>query len=366
MVPFKLEDFFDKYEHQTDLINLASSDALPWSVAELEAKGVLLPDGASLNLAYPNVAGRLLPNLIRLCDPASDQRVLPTSGAAEAIALVMHVCAAQGLVTRERPLAIPRAGYGAFHGLADLLRLPPVFYDYDPASNWAPDTNLLLELTRRCGAMVITNPHNPTGHVMSTGQMKAIADEMTAHDGILIVDEVFRVPDEMPSAVSLGRHIIVLGSLSKTYGLPGLRLGWIIANDKWLRDLRTVQQYLTLTLNAITVVLGATILEKPECVSRGELIRTNRRVVKDWAKNHAAVASISEPLGGTTVCLTIKRQIGEADLFAKLLEAGVLLAPGHCCFEANPEVCWFRLGYGGDTNALRRGLDLIARALRVV
>ena len=107
MVPFKLEDFFDKYEHRPGLINLASSDALPWEGAELRERGVSLPDSGSLSLAYPDVAGRLLPQLFRLCDPPSGIELLPTSGAAEAIALIMHVCAVRGMITYDRPLGIP-------------------------------------------------------------------------------------------------------------------------------------------------------------------------------------------------------------------------------------------------------------------
>ena len=73
----------------------------------------------------------------------------------------------------------------------------------------------------------------------------------------------------MPSALNLGRQVVVLGSLSKTYGLPGLRLGWIAANKDWLQQLRTVQQYLTLTLNAATVALGAAVLGDPGRQSAG-------------------------------------------------------------------------------------------------
>src|SRR5689334_4021801 len=119
VIPFKLEDFFDKYEHRPDLINLASSDALPWKGTELTEKGVPLPDSTSLSLAYPDVKGGLLPHLLDLCEPPAGIEVLPTAGAAEAIALIMHVCASRGMVTRGRPIAIPRPSYGAFHGLAN-------------------------------------------------------------------------------------------------------------------------------------------------------------------------------------------------------------------------------------------------------
>jgi aspartate/methionine/tyrosine aminotransferase len=356
MIPFKLEDFFDRYEHCPGLINLASSDASPWSAAYLRDQGIAVAE-ASFSLGYPDVNGRLLPNLKQFCAPPAGVGLLPTSGAAEAIALVMHE---HSQTQRGKCIAIPSPAYGAFSGLAELLGIPARTYSYEPGHGWAPDPSKILDLAKQCAALVVTNPHNPTGHVMPREFLEQVAGELAAHDGILIVDEVFRVPDETPTAMGLSANVVVFGSLSKTYGLPGLRLGWVAATEERLKRFRTVQQYLTLTLSAMTVELGAAILERPGKFSRADLIRENRKILADWAKSHPGVVSISEPNGGTTVALAFKTATAEQELFDKFLEKGVLMAPGSQCFESYEGVKWFRLGYGTQTDKLREGLERIS------
>jgi len=363
MVRFSLEDFFDEFEHRPGLVNLASSDAQPWSADDLQSKDVSLAQSAGLTLHYPDVNAHLLPSLVRLYKLPTGIRLLPTSGAAEAIALVMHEYSAMRAAHGYRPVGIPLPVYGAFSGLPALLGLPIETYAYRPSRGWTPDPEEVLALARRCGALVVTNPHNPTGHVMPPEFLAQVALELSAHGGTLIVDEVFRVSGETKSAIGLGPHVVVIGSLSKTYGLPGLRLGWVAASEERLSRLRTVQQYLILTLNALTVALGAAILEKLERFSRADLIRDNRRILIDWAKAHEGVVSISAPTGGTTVCLTIDTAVGESALFDQFVEHGVLLAPGSRCFEFGHDVRWFRLGYATEPDTLRRGLEHVSAVL---
>jgi DNA-binding transcriptional MocR family regulator len=152
---------------------------------------------------------------------------------------------------------------------------------------------------------------------------------------------------------------VVIGSLSKTYGLPGLRLGWVAASKERIARLRTAQQYLSLSLNAITVALGSAILDRAERFSRASLIRKNRRILINWAKKHGNI-SISAPVGGTTVCLSINTAVEGDELFDQFVRHGVLLAPGTRCFEFGDDIRWFRLGYGAESDALRRGLKLVS------
>lgn len=359
---FDLEDFFDQYEHRSDLINLASSDAQPWSVAEIEGKGVAIAEHIGPTLAYPDVKTQLHERLRRHCQPGEGLHILPTSGAAEAIALILHEFADATAAAGNRTIGIPAPSFGAFRGLAALLGLPIKFYEYQPSRGWTPDLDQLRELARQCGALVVTNPHNPTGHFIPMGEIEELARAMAAHDGILIVDEVFQVSGESPSAMRLGPPAVIIGSLSKTYGLPGLRLGWIAACEQRLRRLRTLQQYLTLTPSAMTAALGAAILDNAERFSRGKLIRANRRIVMDWVETLADVFSISTPAGGTTVCLTINTALDEDRLFKLFKQKRVLLAPGTRCFGFGDKP-WFRLGYATDAGTLRKGLKRIAAAL---
>ena len=180
----------------------------------------------------------------------------------------------------------------------------------------------------------------------------------------MIVDEVFRVADETDSAMALGPNVVVIGSLSKTYGLPGLRLGWVAADKRRIRRLRTVQQYLTLSLGSMTVALGAAVLAAHGKFSRAQLIRKNRRILTDWAKKNANILAVSEPQGGTTVCLTVNKRLGEMKLFRQFLQLGVLLVPGTQNFDFVADVPWFRLGYATESRALRKGLEQISAVLR--
>jgi aspartate/methionine/tyrosine aminotransferase len=357
MVPFKLEEFFDEYEHVPGLINLASSDALPWNPADVWKDDRTLAEVAS-TFAYPDVRRHLLPGLEALCKPPPGTGLLPTAGAAEGIALVLHEhwdsCKTAGLV------GLPTPGYGAFAGLTSLLSLPTKTYAYHPRLAWAPQFDEMLSLARQCTAFVVTNPHNPTGHVIPIEFLRTLSQELASRRAVLIVDEVFRVHEETESAIGLGDHVVVIGSLSKTYGLPGVRLGWVAASRERLARLRTLQQYFTLTHNTLSAAIGATLLQQPARFSRGDLIRANRDILRGWAKTHEGRMSISEPVGGTTVCLKIETTISEEILFDTFLKSGVLLAPGNRCFEFNPDdIRWFRLGYGTDTRALVQGLNIV-------
>jgi aspartate/methionine/tyrosine aminotransferase len=286
--------------------------------------------------------------------------VLPTAGAAEGIALVLlehwdsRKAQTSGLV------GLPSPGYGAFQGLTSLLGLSTKTYLYHPRRAWAPDFDEVLALARLCTVLIVIRPHNPTGHVMPFDFLRTLAQELGSRGGILIVDEVFRVLGETESATGLGAHVVVIGSLSKTYGLPGVRLGWVAASNDRLGRLRTLQQYLTLTPNTLTVAVGGALLREPGRFSRADLIHKNRNELLEWAKTAQRHLSISEPQSGTTVCLTIKTTLPEEPLFERFRDAGVLLAPGNRCFDFNPDgIRWFRLGYGTDTEVLVRGLGIV-------
>jgi aspartate/methionine/tyrosine aminotransferase len=364
LVPFALEDFFDEFEHRTGLINLASSDAQPWSAHELRSRGVPGPFDAVSTLHYPDVKKLLYPRLQDFCRPPAGMVPVATNGASEAISLVMHDLAVSRAPGDDRPVAIPVPAYDAFRGLATLLGLPIETYEYSASLGWAPDRDTILRLSRRCSALVLTNPHNPSGHVLDAEFLRQLAAEMSARESTMIVDEVFRVDGETDSAVALGPSAVVIGSLSKTFGVPGLRLGWAAASQERAGRLRTLQQYLTLSLNVAAVALGAEILNRTAEFSRAGLICKNRRILVDVSKTHSDILAISEPRGGTTVCLTIKLARDEIDLFNRFIQHGVLLAPGAQCFGFATQLPWFRLGYATESSMLERGLEIVSGVLK--
>lgn len=361
LLPFHLEDFFDVYEHHPDLLNLASSDAQPWTLSDLRKKGI----GEVQSFHYPDVRKLLYPSLEAFCKPPAGTSVLPTSGASEAISLLLVEMFEKQASRQHRPIGVPSPSYGAFRGWAALLGLPIETYQYRNSEDWQPDEEQLIELSTRCAALIVTNPHNPTGQVMDRAFLDLLSQNISSRGGTLLIDEVFRVAGETESGIGI-ENAVVLASLSKTYGLPGLRLGWIWAADKAIVRLRTVQQYLTLSLSSMTVAMGAEILDRHQQFSRVSLIHNNRALVEKWAREHADKVSISTPRGGTTVCLTIHSEHDEISLFNKFIEHNVLLAPGGKCFDFPLKSPWFRLGYGTDTATLQLGLERVAEVIQAL
>src|ERR1700722_11492762 len=356
---FQLEDFFDEYEHKPNLVNLASSDSLPWNATALASD--VRADIVSGSLGYANPKRLLEPLRESLALPA-DVGLLPTSGAAEAIAIAMLEIA-QSRSGRDCIVALPSPSYGAFRGLTSLLGLKVKQYEYRPSAGWRPDIERMCLLANRCDAFIINSPHNPTGHVMTSEHLDQLAKILSSRGAVLIVDEVFRFPDEAQSAIAIDHDVVVLGSLSKTHGLPGLRLGWLAARGERPSRYRTLQQYLSLTVNSFSVTVGRSVLANLTNFDRANLIRVNRKIIADWAARLKARLTISAPMGGTTVCLTVDDVRSEEALFQTLLAAGVLIMPGNRCFERDLAKTWFRLGYGADTKVLQDGLARIEAVL---
>jgi hypothetical protein len=123
VAPFSLENFFDEYEHCSQLIRLASSNAQPWSIADLKGKSFCSFDD-SLLLTYPDARKSLIPSPERLCELPPGTSILPASGAAEAIASAMRTLFQESYADRNRLIGKPLPSYGAFAGLAAMFGMP--------------------------------------------------------------------------------------------------------------------------------------------------------------------------------------------------------------------------------------------------
>jgi aspartate/methionine/tyrosine aminotransferase len=359
--PFELEDFFDEFEHRRDLINLASSDALPWGHTDLDhLNHVGTSESSPATFAYPDWKALLLEGLRNLTGAPPEKAVLPTAGGAEAISIVMHalICG-----NGARSVALPVPGYKAFEGLASLLGIKVLPYYYRCEETWQVDTETLRQYASDCSAIIIVNPHNPTGKMLEISLLDELARLAAVNGGALVVDEVLAVPGEAPSAVTLAHdNVVVIGSLSKTYGLPGLRAGWIVATAEHVRSFRTIQQYITLSPSSVASELTSRVLRNPSIFSRASLIQANRSRLTDWANAHSGSVRSAPLDGGTTAFVQFPKSSDERELFHSLLANGVLLAPGRFFGNADNGL-FFRLGYGASPDRLDRGLDRVLAAV---
>ncbi|HXT63043.1 MAG TPA: pyridoxal phosphate-dependent aminotransferase [Pyrinomonadaceae bacterium] len=363
LLPFALEDFFAEFEHRRDLLNLGSSDAAPWTLPEIlrQCPG-LQRDLEQLSFGYPDVQRSLVPKLRDICKPPAQMDILAVSGAAEAIFLVLTEFRSRGIDSLR--IAVPRPSYGAFAGIARLSGYEMKDYAYTVGEEWSLDAEGLRKVALNADIVVVNNPHNPTGWLMDEDLLKEISDIVAENDGMLLVDEVFRLPGDCTSATRFGPQVTVISSLSKVYGMPGLRLGWMVTSETHLNRLRTVQQYTTLTPNIFTQAVGQRVLEHLDLFSRRTLLQTNRSILLDWAHRNSRLVRLVTPQAGTTAVLEIISSRSEEDLFRLFESSGVLLVPGARCFGVTGAKPWFRLGYGAPENVLREGLDVISQALR--
>ncbi len=244
------------------------------------------------------------------------------------------------------------------------------FLDLSFERGFAVDPDALAALIRPTTRLIsLTTPHNPTGVAMSAdtlSQVVALAERAGAH---LLVDETYRdmtFSSPPPVAASLSDHAISVSSLSKSYGIPGIRLGWIACRDKALmhRFLCTKEQ-IGICGSVVDEAIGLAALAGADVWLGQSAARlaTSFSTVQAWIAREPALEWVI-PDGGC-VCFPRIRADAGVDLttfYRRLNEDhGAYVGPGHW-FEQSDRL--FRIGYGWPTpDELAGGLEAISRSL---
>jgi aspartate/methionine/tyrosine aminotransferase len=220
-------------------------------------------------------------------------------------------------------------------------------------SGWRFDTRDLKKLIREDTSLVVINfPHNPTGCVPSLSEFEEIL-AMVSHEGIpLFSDEIYRnleySPKEtLPSACTLYDGAITLSGLSKAYGLPGLRTGWLATKDMdVLGLLRTYKDYTTICASGPTEVLALIALQNKERILSGQLKRLHRnlKVMKEFFSNHHDLFDYHPPDGSSVCFPAITTGEGASRFCEHLIEqTGIMLVPSSI-FDFGDR--FIRIGFG--------------------
>lgn len=352
----------EEYGYSRIRRNLSESSISDRKLADF---GLSVPD---LPLQYNDHRGAAaLRELIVAGEPAlSGNDVLITAGAAGALFII-----STSLLTKDDHLVVVRPNYATNIETPRAIGCAISFVDlaFEDSFRLDPDR---LEAALRPNTKVIslTTPHNPTGVTLSAqalGRAAAIAARNGCH---LVVDETYRDLSygELPNlAASLGPQVISVSSLSKAYGIPGIRLGWIVSSDRRLQELfLAAKEQISICGSVIHEWIAERILERRAGIldaTRAEM-RERLALVARWIESEPLLEWV--PPSGGVVCLPRMRSLppgGTAGFYRRLLEVeGTYVGPGHW-FEL-PDVC-FRLGYGWPSrDELQAGLQGISRALR--
>ena len=368
---FRMERTQCLYENEVEY-NLSESGVLPLRLEDL-LEGSPEPEWLlKARLGYPPSRGsETLRDRIALFygGAATRAHVMVTNGGSEA-----NYVALWGLLepTDRAAIMIPNylQGWGlarAYASRADPFRL--VERRDDRGRRWALDVEgLERAVTRRTKVILVTNPNNPTGGILSEDEMDAVVRAARRSGAWIIADEVYRGA-ELSGATSptfWGRHdrVLVTGSLSKAFGLPGLRTGWIVGPPKTVERLCSYHDYLTLTPTYLSNRFAEIVMEpsRREAIlerTRG-ILRANLPLLERWLGAHGDVLDCIPPLAGAILLLRYDLPIGSVALFDRLRrEQSVLITPGAHFGIGH----YIRVGYGDDAGRLERGLARIDTTL---
>lgn len=342
--------------------NLSESSVSDQSIGGL---GLTVPD---LKLLYGEHRGsRALRSLAVQGAPGlSADDVLITGGAAGALFIV-----ATCLLGADDHLVVVRPNYATNLETPRAIGCRISFVDLEFDAGFKLDLGALVAaITPHTRLVSITCPHNPTGTMLAEAQLRELAAVTASRGCRLLVDETYRelaYEGSLPIAASLGDHVISVSSLSKAYGVPGIRIGWLITTDAALRELfLAAKEQINICGSVVDEWIAEQILSK-----RGEFLpfimaemRRRRECVSAWMEAEELLEWV-RPAGGV-ICLPRMRSEppgGTAAFYRRLLERhGTYVGPGHW-FELSDRC--FRLGYGWSTEAeLQEGLRAISAALR--
>jgi aspartate/methionine/tyrosine aminotransferase len=345
---FALERYFARWEFAVRHV-LCASDVEPLSLAELLA---LADDDArtrwdSLSLGYTESLGlpALREEIAALYPGLGASDVITFAGAEEAVFLVMHA-----LLDAGDHAVVVWPAYQSLHEVARSIGASVTFVPLDPRG-WTLDVNAVAAAMRpNTRAIVINFPHSPTGTQLEPEQFARLVAMAELHGAHLVSDEVYRHLEHgtapLPTAAAATDRGVSLGVTSKSFGLAGLRVGWIATRDATLRArLAALKDYTTICNAAPSEILALIALRaKSTLFDRATtIIRENLALLDRFFRDNSDRFAWTPPRAGS-VCFPMLRDGDVDDFCAALVEQeGVLLLPAsQFGYPGN----YFRLGYG--------------------
>ena len=233
---------------------------------------------------------------------------------------------------------------------------------------WAPDLDELAEaVTGRTKMIAVCNPNNPTGRILTEAEMDAIVAAAERVGAWLLTDEVYSgaerlTDDETPSFWGRYDKVLVQQSLSKAYGLPGLRLGWIVTKPELRDSLWRRQEYTVIGPSILSDRLAQIALspeKRPAILRRSrDYVRRGFPVLQQWLAGYGDAFSLAPPQAAAIAFVHYTLAINSTELVERLIgEHSVLIVPGdHFGLDH-----YLRISFGLPHDYLRTGLERIGQ-----
>jgi aspartate/methionine/tyrosine aminotransferase len=366
---FDLERWQSTWENRVRF-NMSESGVHPLSVRELlELAGESVDPVLDVRLGYSQSNGtdELRERIAPLYPGAHPDQILVTTGSSEA-----NFVLCWRLIEPGDKIAVMLPNYLQTWGLGKNFGAVVSGFALHEERGWEPlPSEVRAAIVPGTKLVVVTNPHNPTGHVLSGDARRAILERTMEVGAWLLADEVYQGAelDGHTTASFWGTYdrVIVVNGLSKAYGLPGLRIGWIVAPPALAAEAWARHDYTTIGPSGVSDRLAAIALEpavRERLLARTRrILTTNYPILADWLSRFGKGGAFTwhPPQAGAICWARYRSPVGGIPLVETLrAQHGVLLVPGEH-FGAQG---YLRFGYGEETEQLRAALAQAEPGLR--
>lgn len=363
--PFLLERWMTRHETHVRY-DIAESGILPLSTGELldfepaNGRQATLERLLALPLGYSEACGtEALRTMLAATYARGDaDHILVTTGAIEANFLLFNV-----LLDAGDHVVAPYPAYQQLYSVPRAIGCDVSLWRVGPESGYRYDISALERLvTPKTRLIVVNSPHNPTGAMLAPEDARRVYELADSVGATVLSDEAYRwlaVPDGDPFAppmFDLGERGVSVGTLSKPFGLPGLRIGWIAGPPDLVRQCWGMRDYVTLSPGKLNDALAQLAM-----THRERIVERNRRIITAnlatagrWMRERADFLSWTPPRGGLLALIKYDLDIPSLELADRLAtDYSVMLAPGSA-FGCEHHL---RIGIGQRPEVFARGLD---------
>ena len=356
----ELEIWFDKYQYAIDYdIGESAVKTLTVKDLDIDLDKVLLRYG--YHTGHPNLRDAIA----RQYPGLSGDNVVVTTGASEANFVVISA-----LVKPGDHVIVEHPNYPSLYEVPRSLGCDVSLYTLRFENRFRPDLDELeRKITPQTKLVSLTHPNNPTGAMISEEDLRKIIELVESYNTFLLFDETYRhmASDEniLPPAASLSSNVISIASMSKCYGLPGIRTGWLATKNPFILDSAVaIREQLSISNNSISEEIALSVLRRKDkfLTDARSRIESNRELVADWMSQQSDVEYIPPEVG--VVCFPrIKKHIhvNPEEVYRHLAEKyRTFVVPGRC-FEMDER--HFRIGFGADPGEIEKGLANLNQTL---
>ncbi len=369
--PFEMERWQSTFEHKVDY-NLSESGVHPLTVQELlempgDGPAFTVDELLSTGLGYAQGNGvEPLRERISLIYPGSTiDNILVTHGGAEA-----NFLGTLELVMPGDEVVIMLPNYMQTWGLVQGWGAEVKSWLMREENDWQPDPAELDGLvTDRTRLIIITNPNNPTGKVFREPMLESIVAAASKVGAWILSDEIYRgaenAGEETPSLWGTYDRLLVTSGLSKAYGLPGLRIGWVASPAvERINTLWAYHDYSTICSSPLTEALAHHALEparRQNILERTRgIIKHNLPLLKDWLESEQGLFTQTKTEAGAIMWVRYHLDVDSLELAERVrADQSALIEPGdHFGYDH-----YIRLGFGEEHTYLTEGLGRVREVL---